>query len=229
MKRRRQSEKQMWRTAVHEAGHAVAACVLELKFQFARVYPEGKVIKEWCKQPDGGLRREEVSVLRGVVWGTGGGLRAIYRRVKEGKRPTEKMRDLLRRKLAMSFAGPLAEKAVTGRFDHLGAEGDYANVRVWTGWLDDDDGSEAVGAGAQASRLVYENFEWIVAVATRLLDGKALTQAQVREMGTAYIRVTPQRISDITAPGRLRREEPESTCYLVRSELDRFVSDRGRS
>jgi excisionase family DNA binding protein len=48
-----------------------------------------------------------------------------------------------------------------------------------------------------------------------------------RDEAADYLHVSRQRISDLTAQGRLRREGAKGSRYLVRrSELDRFLTER---
>ena len=118
------------------------------------------------------------------MFGAHGGLGRIRRRIEEGKPPTPKQRERILYALAMLYAGPYAEKMLTGRFDRRGATDDVGNIKRYGGWLEDR--NEAMAAsGALAWTMLEEHWPAVQAVAEALIaePERALSMARVRAIG----------------------------------------------
>jgi hypothetical protein len=154
------------RLAYHEAGHAVAA--------FACWIPYRRV---WI-----GERAFDGYVSDGQLAGANGGLAGIERRVEEGRSPTPKQADLVRRQITIAYAGPIAEMThlgVTEMRTYGGKGSDRERIERLHRLLPDE---ELAALQAQAQGLVRTYWSWIEAVADALVARRSLSRAQVEQV-----------------------------------------------
>lgn len=157
--------KEIERTAYHEAGHAVAAHLLEVPFEYITI----KVDEER------------------------GSLGSMLRVEKEGFKPEvdaddETLRNVIEARAMVCMAGPEAEKSFAGEYDDVGATSDRHFAADWVSRATCGDAKEEDAylnwlTNRVRSRL-SKHCEWkfVQAVAKALLEHETLSAKRVREI-----------------------------------------------
>lgn len=170
-----------WQRAVayHEAGHVIAAYVLRIASKRVTIVPEGEaggaaVHETPAKDP----RYVDAPVtVEDWTW---------YRR----RSGTESARLALRVKrakahLVICYAGPAAQRRLTGRWDHVSAASDYRNADDLACALDEswqDVPRLTKEARRRAEEIIDENWSAVQAVAEALLRRRTISGAYVRRI-----------------------------------------------